>query len=86
MSLLWTTTSPYALSQVMTSKASIRYSPLADTTPELARDARARAWAYVFSCFNRRAEQEGSPTPATLGNDGSIKGDSADARIIPNDA
>jgi len=26
---------------------------------------------------------EGSPSPATLGNDGRIKGISADARIIP---
>jgi hypothetical protein len=33
--------------------------PREGLTPEQARDARARAWAYVFDCFNRRREQEG---------------------------
>jgi hypothetical protein len=40
--------------------------PPYDFTPKQAHDARARAWAYVFACFNRRAKQEGSPTLATL--------------------
>jgi hypothetical protein len=30
-------------------------------TPEQARAARARAWAYVFECFNRRNGNEAAP-------------------------
>lgn len=33
-------------------------------TTEQARDARARAWMYVFACFNRRNGQEGGPPTA----------------------
>ena len=33
-------------------------------SPEQARDARARAWAYAFQCFHRRNEQEGGPYTA----------------------
>jgi hypothetical protein len=43
--------------------------PNPNITTEQDRGARARAWAYVFECFNRRVDQEGSPTPATLDND-----------------
>ena len=31
---------------------------------EQVRDARARAWAYCFDCFNRRNGQEGGPVTA----------------------
>jgi hypothetical protein len=31
---------------------------------ERARDARARAWTYVFECFNRRNGKEGGPATA----------------------
>jgi hypothetical protein len=52
-----------------------------DTVIEQARDARARAWAYVFECFNRRVNQEGSPTLATLED---TRGDSKyDSRTKP---
>jgi hypothetical protein len=33
--------------------------------------------------LKKPVSNEGSPTPATLDNDGRIKGDSANARIIP---
>jgi hypothetical protein len=36
----------------------IIHSSTASVTPEQARDARARAWAFVFECFYRH-EQEG---------------------------
>ena len=36
----------------------ITSTPRSDTTPEQTRDARARAWAYVFECFYRRAGKE----------------------------
>jgi hypothetical protein len=38
--------------------------PLRGITTEQACDARARAWAYVFDCFNHRNEQEGGPAAA----------------------
>jgi hypothetical protein len=36
----------------------------------------------VSSLLKEPVNHEGNPRPATLGNDGRIKGDSADARII----
>jgi hypothetical protein len=33
-------------------------------TPDLARYARACAWAYVFECFNRRNGTQGGPATA----------------------
>jgi hypothetical protein len=47
--------------------------PLSTLSPEQARDARARAWAYVFVCFNRRNGKEaahpGSPDDARKDKD-----------------
>jgi hypothetical protein len=55
--------------------------PDAGQTSEQVRDVRARAWSYVFECFNRRNGQEGGP--ATAPDDGTkVKEDSANA-IIP---
>jgi hypothetical protein len=34
------------------------------TKPEDAQNARARAWAYVFDCFNHRNGKEGGSTTA----------------------
>ncbi len=40
---------------------------LADSlTPEQARDARARAWAYVFECYSRSKEEQGGPATSRL--------------------
>ena len=36
-------------------------SPCSDLPSEKARDARARAWAYVFECFYSRAGKEKVP-------------------------
>ena len=36
----------------------------------------------LTTLLKKPINHEGSPRPATLGNDGRIKGDSADARII----
>ena len=36
----------------------------------------------LTTLLKKPVNHEGSPRPATLGNDGRIKGDSADARII----
>ena len=46
------------------SSARIFYTSHQDTTPEQVRDARARAWAYVFSCLH--AKQKDMP-PQTAG-------------------
>ena len=43
------------------SRPRITSSPPSDTTPERTRDARARAWAYVFKCFYCRAGKENTP-------------------------
>ncbi len=37
--------------------------------PEQARNARARAWAYVFDCFHRRNGKEGGPAITAPYND-----------------
>jgi hypothetical protein len=44
------------------SSARIVHSPLPDATPEQARDARARAWAFVFDCARRRSAVGATPT------------------------
>jgi hypothetical protein len=36
----------------------------------------------LITLLKKPVSNEGSPTPATLGNDGRIKGDSADESII----
>jgi hypothetical protein len=46
---------------------------LSTLSPEQTRDARARAWAYVFDCFNRRngkeAARPGGPDDVRKGQD-----------------
>ena len=42
----------------------IGYCRLPGISPQQARDARARVWAYVFECFNRRNGKEGGPPTA----------------------
>ena len=37
--------------------------------PETARNLRARAWAYVFACFELRKAKEDSATPAQVTED-----------------
>ena len=44
--------------------ARVQHGPLTDITPEQARDARGRVWAFVFECFHRRENQEGGPATA----------------------
>jgi hypothetical protein len=38
----------------MKAEARIREKPIPGTTMDAARDARARAWRYVFSCYEKR--------------------------------
>ncbi len=54
--------------------------PRSDRSPGRTRDERARAWSFVFQCWQEK--QKGSPRPATLGDDGRTKGDSADGKSI----
>jgi hypothetical protein len=35
--------------------------PLSGISPEQARDARARAWSYVFECFDRHTKKKAAP-------------------------
>jgi hypothetical protein len=43
--------------------------PTPDLALEQARNARARAWAYVFDCFHRRNGKEGGPAITAPDND-----------------
>jgi hypothetical protein len=46
----------------MKKRANITYAPLSGITPEQARDARARAWAFVFKCYDRHVNgSDGTP-------------------------
>ena len=52
--------------------------PNPGVTTEQACNARAHAWAYAFSCFNSRSEQEAATSPVSRPDDGTkIKEDSA---------
>jgi hypothetical protein len=62
------------------SRADTTLKPDAGQTSEQARDFRARAWSYVFECFNRRNGQEGGP--ATAPED--ARKDDRDARTYRN--
>jgi hypothetical protein len=42
----------------------ITVKPSPGITPEQARDARARAWAYVLACFEHHQVKEGGPITA----------------------
>ena len=43
--------------------------PNPGVTTEQACNARAHAWAYAFSCFNSRSEQEAATSPVSRPND-----------------
>jgi hypothetical protein len=64
-------------------KSNVRMGPgTPSLTHDQARNARARAWAYVFECFSRRNGKQGGPTTAP---DDAMKGfkDDRAGRIIP---
>lgn len=50
------------------SKVRIVHRPRAEIAPEQARDTRAAALAYVFNCFRRRVDEEGSSATAAPDN------------------
>jgi hypothetical protein len=54
----------------------ITVKPLSGISSDQTRDARARAWAYVFECFNRREIQKGGPTTSRPDAAKEIKNDS----------
>ena len=56
------------------SSARIVHSSLPDATPEQARDARARAWAYVFSCWHAKQKHMPLQTSGETSNDSTAKG------------
>jgi hypothetical protein len=64
-------------------RADISLNPATGKTPEQARDARARAWAYVFRCHESKNPAAG---PSVRGdNDGTrAEEDSADESILPD--
>ena len=45
----------------MASKADTTLKPDAGLTSEKLRDVRARAWSYVFECFNRHTKKKAAP-------------------------
>ena len=45
----------------MTSRADTTLKPDAGLTSEQACDVRARAWSYVFECFNRHTKKKAAP-------------------------
>jgi hypothetical protein len=51
------------------------YTPRSDAAPEQLRDARARAWAFVFDCYRRRNGKGGGPLTAP---DDAMKGSEHD--------
>lgn len=55
----------------MAARTDITFKPVAGSTPEQARDARARAWSFVFQCWQKK--QEGGPSLATLDDAKEIK-------------
>jgi hypothetical protein len=60
----------------------ITVTPLSSILPEQARDTRARAWAFVFQCWQEK-QVTTEPAPEPDGRDGTkLQGDSADAQII----
>ncbi len=49
---------------VMSDAPRILVKPIFDVSPEETLDARARAWAYVFACFERHQSKKGGPDTA----------------------
>jgi hypothetical protein len=43
----------------------ISYTPCGDISPEQARDARARAWAFVFQCWQKKQKAAPASRPDT---------------------
>jgi hypothetical protein len=59
--------------------------PNPGVTTEQASNARAHAWAYAFSCFNGRSEQEAATSPVSRPDDGTkTKEDSANVSSLPD--
>jgi hypothetical protein len=55
-----------------------------DISTEQVRDARARAWAFVFRCYQSKENPAAGPSERG-DNDGKAKGgDSADGYILPH--
>lgn len=57
----------------MNGAGNITFSPTSGTTPDLPRDTRARAWAFIFDCY---AKQNAAGVTSTNGDDakkGSLK-------------
>jgi hypothetical protein len=53
---------------VTASNAHFAYKPSGGLAPEQARDARARAWAYVFECWHaKKGEQHVVTTSRPIG-------------------
>jgi hypothetical protein len=50
----------------------ITVKPLPGIPPDESRNARARAWAFIFRCWQEKQEAVG-PTPEPDGRDGSTK-------------
>lgn len=61
----------------MSNMSRIVHRPLTSIPAEQARDTRARAWAYVFECFNRHVGNEGGPATAPDNDAKESKNDSA---------
>jgi hypothetical protein len=58
-------------------RANITLKPSASASPEQARDARARAWAYILACFEPHANKK-EAAPVSRPDDGTkVKEDSA---------
>jgi hypothetical protein len=57
-------------------RADITLKPSASVSPEQARDARARAWSYVFECFNCNAKKKVA-SASDLDDGTKVKEDSA---------
>ncbi len=61
-------------------KSRVNYAPRGDGVPEQARDGRARAWAYIFGCYE--AKQKAGERDAGDGMKGS-EHDHPARRILP---
>lgn len=53
----------------MATRADITLTPATSIPPEQARDARARAWAFVFDCHKKKATRPGGPDDARKDQD-----------------
>src|SRR5215212_3250925 len=71
------------LHELMRAAQDISKKPLSGTSPEQARDVRARAWNYVFQCWQEK--QKAAGVSSTNGGDDAERDLSDSARtIIPD--